>query len=279
MPEVDTAQDDSAITPRDSDSDEDMDLQKLSDTSTSTIPRADDAEATYSDTDTEAADAEASELHEHSQTVGRIQLDLSPAQVVGGSLAAATAAALSSGLGVAGTIAGAAVISMVTAVAGALYTQSLRRTRERARAAAALIAIRRRGAEAPDLPVRAPVGIALRPRTVIASVLVVFTLALAAITGFEMVTGHPLSGGSAGTTLGELTGAGPDSGSGRSQPAPVDQEPTVDPDLAGDKQTPATEPSEPSTSAPSTESGSPTPSPPTDPVPSPTPPGRSDAPG
>lgn len=260
-----------------------MDLQKLADTPTSTVPR---------DTDTEASDTEgtdtagaASQLHDHPRTAGRVQLDLSPAQVVGGSLAAATAAALSSGLGVAGTIAGAAVISMVTAVAGALYTQSLRRTRERARTAAALIAVRRRGTEAPDLPVRPPVRppvrIALRPRTVIASVLVVFTLALAAITGFEMVTGHPLSGGSAGTTLGELTGTGPDSGSGsgRSEPAPVDQESPAESDPAGDKRTPATEPSAPSTSAPSTESGSSTPSLPTDPEPSPTPPDASDAPG
>jgi len=107
-----------------------MEIQKISDSATSTVPRTEDIE-----------------LHEQSRPAGRIRLDLSLAQVAGGSLAAATAAALSSGLGVAGTIAGAAVISVVTAVAGALYTQSLRRTRAHTRAVAALIAVRRKGAD------------------------------------------------------------------------------------------------------------------------------------
>ena len=57
-------------------------------------------------------------------------LDLSATQLIGGSLAAATAAALGSRLGVVGTIVGAALVSVVSAVAGALYTQSLRRTQE-----------------------------------------------------------------------------------------------------------------------------------------------------
>ncbi|MGZ4443905.1 MAG: hypothetical protein ACXVXC_12140 [Nocardioidaceae bacterium] len=57
-------------------------------------------------------------------------LDVSLSQTVGGSLAAATAAYLGSRLGVVGTIVGAAVVSVVSAVAGVLYTNSLRRTRE-----------------------------------------------------------------------------------------------------------------------------------------------------
>ena len=61
-------------------------------------------------------------------------LDLSATQLIGGSLAAATAAALGSRLGVVGTIVGAALVSVVSAVAGALYTQSLRRTHELIRA-------------------------------------------------------------------------------------------------------------------------------------------------
>ena len=61
-------------------------------------------------------------------------LDLSATQLIGGSLAAATAAALGSRLGVVGTIVGAALVSVVSAVAGALYTQSLRRTQELIRA-------------------------------------------------------------------------------------------------------------------------------------------------
>jgi hypothetical protein len=60
----------------------------------------------------------------------RKRLDLSLSQTVGGSLAAATAAYLGSRLGVVGTIVGAAVVSVMSALAGVLYTNSLRRTRE-----------------------------------------------------------------------------------------------------------------------------------------------------
>jgi len=55
---------------------------------------------------------------------------LSIAQIVGGALAAMTAAALGSRLSLAGTVLGAAFASVIAAVAGALYTASLRRTRQ-----------------------------------------------------------------------------------------------------------------------------------------------------
>ena len=61
--------------------------------------------------------------------------DLSLTQIVGGALAAMTAAALGSTLGVAGTIAGAALASVIAGVAGSLYTASLRTGRERVRTA------------------------------------------------------------------------------------------------------------------------------------------------
>ena len=50
------------------------------------------------------------------------ELDLSATQVVGGALAAMTAAALGSQLSVAGTVVGAALASIIAAVAGSLYT-------------------------------------------------------------------------------------------------------------------------------------------------------------
>ena len=59
--------------------------------------------------------------------------DLSMTQVAGGALAAMTAAALGSTLGVAGTIVGAALASVVAGVAGSLYTASLRTGREKVR--------------------------------------------------------------------------------------------------------------------------------------------------
>lgn len=60
-------------------------------------------------------------------------LDLSLTQIAGGALAAMTAAALGSTLGVGGTIAGAALASVVAGVAGSLYTASLRTGRDKVR--------------------------------------------------------------------------------------------------------------------------------------------------
>lgn len=57
------------------------------------------------------------------------RFELSPAQVVGGALAAASAAVAASVLGVAGTVIGAVVASVVTTVGSAMYTHSMRRGR------------------------------------------------------------------------------------------------------------------------------------------------------
>ncbi|GAA2037224.1 hypothetical protein GCM10009740_31170 [Terrabacter terrae] len=57
-------------------------------------------------------------------------LDLSLSQLLAGSMAAATAAALGSRLGVAGTITGAAVLSIVSAIAANVYTNSMARARD-----------------------------------------------------------------------------------------------------------------------------------------------------
>src|SRR4051794_26455207 len=55
---------------------------------------------------------------------------LSIPQIVSGALAAATAAILGSFLGVAGTIGGAAVASIISTVGASLYQRSLERTRD-----------------------------------------------------------------------------------------------------------------------------------------------------
>lgn len=55
---------------------------------------------------------------------------LNPIQLAGGALAAVTSAAVGSNLGVAGTLGGAAVASVVAGVAGALYTRGLENTRD-----------------------------------------------------------------------------------------------------------------------------------------------------
>ena len=77
------------------------------------------------------------------------KIDLSLTQVIGGSLAAATAAALGSKIGVAGTIIGAAVVSVISAVAASLYTTSLRRTRAAAKAAVEVVRVKRLDGQRP----------------------------------------------------------------------------------------------------------------------------------
>ncbi|AIJ26545.1 hypothetical protein [Amycolatopsis methanolica] len=66
---------------------------------------------------------------------------LSPAQVVASALAAVTAAFLGSTLGVAGTVIGAGVASIVTTVGSEIYLRSLRSTRAAARKTAELLAV------------------------------------------------------------------------------------------------------------------------------------------
>lgn len=142
------------------------------------------------------------------------RLGLSLSQVVGGSLAATTAAALGARLGVAGTLVGAAVASVVSAVAGAAYTHSLRRTREIIRTTRVSGGSTHDPAGLPGESVsgvttvrvsRPPVRLNLR-RIIVATVSV-FAVAAIAITGFELVSGRALDGGS-GTTASQLVPGG-----------------------------------------------------------------------
>src|SRR4051794_7581439 len=158
---------------------------------------------------------------------------LSFTQVVGGALAAMTAAALGSRLSVAGTVVGAALASVVAAVAGALYTASLRRTTSHV---TKVIQKTRTnpGAQdegtttvptwdATDDPADEPawptqvlpaVETATGPTTtdgrsriswkpVLVGAVLIFAVAALALTGLELATGHPLSGGT-GTTVGQV---------------------------------------------------------------------------
>lgn len=199
--------------------------------------------------------------------VRRPTLELSVTQIVGGSLAAATAAALSSSLGVAGTIIGAATFSVITAVAGALYTQSLRRTRERVRAGAALPLRARRPAAPPPTATGAPAltRSPIRISRLLAAAAVVFVVAFAGITAYELLTGAPISGGTAGTTLNEVTGTG----AGDVDVAPEQERP------AG---TPSVEPTEASSEVSSEPSATTTPAGTTEPVGTTTPPAGSTTP-
>ncbi len=200
-------------------------------------------------------------------------LDLSLTQIIGGSLAAATGAALTSSLGVAGTIVGAATISVVSVVGGALYTHSLRQTGRRVLAGTAAD-VRRSARTAPAEPTRAagsavdvrrsalteaagperaagtavPRQSGLRPRSLLAGAAAVFALAIAGITGYELATGAPISGGTGGTTLNQVTGTGPAAAGGN----PADGVPS---DSSADTTGPSTGPTSVPTSVPTETTG------------------------
>lgn len=159
------------------------------------------------------------------------RLELSLTQILGSTAAAVTAAFLGSRLGVAGTLIGAALASVISVVGGALYTTSLKATRQQV----AKVLVGRSdtdGADGQDgagaTPVRPgpPLGPAVlpaavrppgrpagssgaparRPRPALRGAFVgallsavVFVGALLVVTGVESVTGTALSGGSAGS--------------------------------------------------------------------------------
>jgi hypothetical protein len=210
-------------------------------------------------------------------------LDLSATQLVGGALAAMTSAVIGARLGVAGTILGAAIGSIVAGVAGSLYTASLTHTRARltsafvgrvgdTRVEVATVSddtterdgwhwdteattVRPSAAVAPPSPdpvaAEAVLDVAGTParrlpwRAILVSTAAVFFIALAGITGFELVSGQAVSGGE-GTTLTQVS----EGRSGGSDTAPS-QAPSVTPstDASTDPSSTPSVSSEPSSSA------------------------------
>lgn len=149
-------------------------------------------------------------------------LDLKPAQIAAGALAAVTAAFLGSQLNVAGTIAGAAVASVVSTIGGALYQSSIERTRESVRRVGSKAWVVKPVAgetasesEATDADGGTPetevdtgdkTSRTRRWPKVAAGAVLVFVLGMLAVTGIEWVRGAPLSGGDEGTSLGAVVG-------------------------------------------------------------------------
>jgi hypothetical protein len=160
--------------------------------------------------------------------------EFSVTQIVGGALAAMTAAALGSQLSAAGTIVGAALASVIAAVAGSLYTASLRRTRDKVKTvfwtgepnevqeptvmeiipdSEGHIAGQRSHLVAPEPdPNPKPQGPKLNWKRVLVVALVTFGIAAVALTTFEVVTGQALSGGK-GTTFQQVSEGTSDKGS------------------------------------------------------------------
>jgi hypothetical protein len=196
-------------------------------------------------------------------------LDLSATQIVGGALAAMTAAALGSRLSAAGTIAGAALASIIVAVAGSLYTASLRRTRDKVKTVfwtgqpneveeptvmeiledrEGHVAGQRSHLVAPEPADTSPDRRQLNWKRVFVAALAAFGIAAVSLTVFELATGNAISGGE-GTTIQQVR-----DGNTRQEPdskkeSPSDK-PTKDPSAAASEEAPTPEPSGPPTSEP-----------------------------
>jgi hypothetical protein len=195
------------------------------------------------------------------------KFDLSVTQVLGGALAAMTAAALGSQLSVAGTVVGAALASIIAAVAGSLYTASIRRTREKVKTvfwtgqpneveeptvmeivsdSEGHVAEQRSHLVAPE-PASSPQrGRKLNWKRIAVAALATFAIAAVSLTAVELVTGHALSGGN-GTTFQQVSEGRSDRGSDTKKKAPSEK-PTKKATTASTEE-PTTEPSEESRSS------------------------------
>ncbi|UNM11738.1 hypothetical protein J4032_09440 [Streptomyces formicae] len=175
------------------------------------------------------------------------RLDLSVTQVAGSALAAVAAAVLASQLGVYGTIIGAGVVSIVATCGGPVLQQLFRRTGQQLRDATKSSGPAARAPQ--EASTEGEFGEATtygtrirgRKRSVIAAA-VVFAVAMAGITAYELASGRDLSGGT-GTTVGSVVrgggGGGDSSPSGTSPQQNQDDEPTRTPGSgSGDAQSP-----------------------------------------
>jgi hypothetical protein len=223
------------------------------------------------------------------------RLELSAAQVAGGALAAITSAVAGSTLGVNGTLAGAAVGSVVATVGGELYTHSLRRTEERVRTVVArpsrtaeATAVLPRAETAAEMPqheepaVLAQMSVQaghggnsgppLRRLAMLGGAAAgVFALSLGALSVGEVIAGRPVADvvtgdQGSGTTISRTLGSGPATPVDEPVPTESNQPPESDPR----QKTPDTAPTLESSPSSTTGSGrNSTPSPPSSGTPAP----------
>jgi hypothetical protein len=232
---------------------------------------------------TNPSETEAQRQAGSNESAKKRAIDLSPSQVLGGALAAMTAAAIGSRLGAAGTIIGAAAASVVAAVAGAVYTASLRHTHAKVRtvwsgrwssglpATVEVIGDRADSTAANagpqhTAPRRAPLfpgrwRIPWKPAAV--GALLAFGIAAATLTGLELISGHALSGGE-GTTVTQVTRQ--DTGSKPAKPDPETEAKEKTP-ASSSEPTQSPEPSTSPSSSPEETTPTPDPEPTTTPVP------------
>lgn len=200
-------------------------------------------------------------------------------QVLAGALAAVTAALIGSTMGVAGTVIGAGVASMVSTIGGALYLRSIERTTKGVRTVRAKVVGKSGGTtvlvadedpekEPGDEVEAEPVVVEdetaerppeerrrLRwPMLVVAS-LAAFALGMLAVTGVEWLRGESLSG-DGGSTFGSIVDRQHDDGDTRQeQPvAPTTSSTTTTTDAPEESTSSTTDPTSTTTTPPSSDS-------------------------
>jgi hypothetical protein len=201
----------------------------------------------------------------------RARLDLSTAQIGAGAAASVTSALAASFFGVAGTLIGAAVGSVVSTVASAIYAHSLRRAADRARVTREVVIRRATGAipaavptvpaartagEPPVAPEPQPAGGGgqrpwwrSRPVAAAGVALGAFLLAVGAITASELALGRSASGGNGTTVSRALSGSSGTSRPTPSAPTTATTSPTASPTAPASS---SSAPSAGTTTAPST---------------------------
>lgn len=195
-------------------------------------------------------------------------------QVLAGALAAVTAALIGSTMGVAGTVIGAGLASMVSTIGGALYLRSIERTTKGVRTVRAKVVGKSGGTtvlvadedpeKEPGDEVEAEPAVAedqppeerrrLRwPMLVVAS-LAAFALGMLAVTGVEWVRGESLSG-DGGTTFGSIVDRQRDGGERQEQPvAPTTSSTTTTTDAPDRSTSNSADPTSTTTTPPSSDS-------------------------
>ncbi|MDT4920044.1 MAG: hypothetical protein QOI15_946, partial [Pseudonocardiales bacterium] len=162
------------------------------------------------------------------------RFELSATQLIASALAAVTATVAASYLGVTGTVIGAGLASVVSAIGTAVYTHSLRTTRARVRrdarpeppglaglhpSAGLTLADSPADERKPEVPRQQG-----RLQGVMIGALTVFVAVLVVVTGVEVVTGRPLSDLVRGDTGTGTTFFGDTQQAAADEPAPA---PTV----------------------------------------------------
>ncbi len=128
------------------------------------------------------------------------KLSLSATQVAASGLAAVSATVAASFFGVAGTVIGAALGSVISVVGSAVYSYSIRQTRQRVRqgldvAVAQRFSVNHPTAVEPDVAVtgNAAGRVRIKPRQLAVAAGALFVVTMGAVTGFELLSGKPLA--------------------------------------------------------------------------------------